>query len=881
MGSLLHNEVNLSCQSAPAHAGPRSDAELVQAVRLGDKRAFVEIVARHQSMVCGIALGILGDFAAGEDAAQEAFVAAWQSIRELREPERLKGWLCQIARNAALGHRRRKKGEASLDERLDLPDEAPQPDEILAKSEETALVCDALAKLPETYRLPLVLYYREGQSVHAVAETLALSEEAVRQRLARGREMLRDRMTKLVESVLIRTGPTAVFTVAVAAAIGALATPSAIAGGVFATTASASSGAAPSATTTTSSILGMIGMKTTITAVFVLVASLPLGYGIKLSKRSGQPTRSTSAQAALPTSTNAPLQFQNSAWYAHWRRLHETYGTDSAAMPLIYKAINDIKDSFQRRAFNAALISEWVQVDPAGAFAFFSADEHTGGQRRQMFGEWLARDPKAAIDAFLANSKPWNSTVHDALLEVAKYAPTRLAEVVALLPKPDNFWDANVRDAFSTFAEGSLAQARNAAENLTGPNRQQALEGVARAWSKADPAAAITWARSLPNGTDRNEVIRAALVGLAGVSPAAALDQIGIVPPGGKQMYFATTTGARVLSAAVQTDFDGTVAWVAAHPGRLTQEDLAGMAQAVTQRLNADPAGFLSSRAADGSLGAILPAIASALLNGSAGQQGAVWSWLATQPDSDSIRSLKDQVLNAAAWQDPAVALTLSKDLPATAEGDKELTTFAQSLLNGGSMLYRFDSLYAQASDRLREPLLEAAFRCLRGDNLDNPQTWLSRLAQLPQSSEDSAQQSLARAWAERSPEAAIAWAHSLGLDSGRATAESAIVSAWATTDPVSAGSWVSSLGQGPEKDQSAKALAYALSETRPSDAWNWALNISDQSMRMDAATHIAKLMAGRDLNATRQWIESSSLPAAAKAQLQASLDSGSNAIGP
>src|SRR5687768_8920611 len=86
-----------------------SDAQLVDAVRRGDKRAFVEIVARHQAMVCGIALGILGDFGASEDAGQEAFLIAWQKFDELREPDRLRAWLAQIARNAALGNLRRRR----------------------------------------------------------------------------------------------------------------------------------------------------------------------------------------------------------------------------------------------------------------------------------------------------------------------------------------------------------------------------------------------------------------------------------------------------------------------------------------------------------------------------------------------------------------------------------------------------------------------------------------------------------------------------------------------------------------------------------------------------------------------------------------------------
>src|SRR5262245_20629031 len=124
----------------------RSDAELVLSVRRGDKQAFVEIVSRHQAMVCGIALGILGDFAASEDAGQDAFLTAWRKFSELREPNKLRPWLAQIARNAALGQLRRKRGSAELDEALLLADETQQPDEAAASAEESALVRESLAK---------------------------------------------------------------------------------------------------------------------------------------------------------------------------------------------------------------------------------------------------------------------------------------------------------------------------------------------------------------------------------------------------------------------------------------------------------------------------------------------------------------------------------------------------------------------------------------------------------------------------------------------------------------------------------------------------------------------------------------------------------------
>jgi RNA polymerase sigma factor (sigma-70 family) len=246
---LWRNTDETTPATLPLHGEGSPDSDLVQAAIRGDKRAFVSIVARHQAMVCGITLTILGNFAESEDAAQDTFVSAWRNLRNLRNPGKLRSWLAQIARNSALERLRRNKRHVPLDDALLVEDAAATPDKAAATEEEAAIVCSSLAKLPELYRLPLILFYRESQSVRAVAETLGLSEDAVKQRLARGREMLRNEVSGLIEDVLTRTGPTAAFTVSVAAAIGALAAPAAIASGAFATTSTAS--AAPVTVTTT------------------------------------------------------------------------------------------------------------------------------------------------------------------------------------------------------------------------------------------------------------------------------------------------------------------------------------------------------------------------------------------------------------------------------------------------------------------------------------------------------------------------------------------------------------------------------------------------------------------------------------------------------
>ena len=88
--------------------------------------------------------------------------------------------------------------------------------------EEEAILWRALENIPEIYREPLVLFYREHQSVEAVAQSLELTGDAVKQRLSRGRKMLQEQVLVLVESTLERTNPGKVFTLCVLAALPAL-----------------------------------------------------------------------------------------------------------------------------------------------------------------------------------------------------------------------------------------------------------------------------------------------------------------------------------------------------------------------------------------------------------------------------------------------------------------------------------------------------------------------------------------------------------------------------------------------------------------------------------------------------------------------------------
>ena len=164
-----------------------------------------------------------------EDLAQETFVTAWKQLSELREPSKLRAWLCGITR-FLIGKELRRQGREPvhaaepLDAVQEPPAPEPSPSARAISREEEAILWRALEQMPDTYREPLILFYRERQSVERVAQELELSEDAVKQRLSRGRTMLTEQVAAFVEGALQQTTPGKTFTLGVLAALPMLTT---------------------------------------------------------------------------------------------------------------------------------------------------------------------------------------------------------------------------------------------------------------------------------------------------------------------------------------------------------------------------------------------------------------------------------------------------------------------------------------------------------------------------------------------------------------------------------------------------------------------------------------------------------------------------------
>jgi len=166
-----------------------SDAELVTAACAGDREAFGQLVRRYERAVRATALGVLGNYHAADDAAQETFVAAYEKLGQLRRASAFGGWLMKTARRKAIQHARRGPKAVSLDG-LDPP--APSADGRL--DEPSQRVLTAVMKLGGSERLVVMLRYFDGRTVRDIAVTTGQSIGTVTKQLSRAHRRLRDRL---------------------------------------------------------------------------------------------------------------------------------------------------------------------------------------------------------------------------------------------------------------------------------------------------------------------------------------------------------------------------------------------------------------------------------------------------------------------------------------------------------------------------------------------------------------------------------------------------------------------------------------------------------------------------------------------------------------
>jgi RNA polymerase sigma factor (sigma-70 family) len=165
--------------------------------------AFAELVARFQDLAFGCAYAALNDFYLAEDAAQQAFIAAWQKLGQLREPEAFPGWLRRLLLTECSRMTRGKRLRfVPLEAGLEVLSNQPDPQEQAARSELREQVCAAIKALPERERVVTTLFYIGEYSQAEIGEFLELPVSTVVKRLYAARQRLKGRMIEMFKDDL-------------------------------------------------------------------------------------------------------------------------------------------------------------------------------------------------------------------------------------------------------------------------------------------------------------------------------------------------------------------------------------------------------------------------------------------------------------------------------------------------------------------------------------------------------------------------------------------------------------------------------------------------------------------------------------------------------
>jgi RNA polymerase sigma factor (sigma-70 family) len=173
-----------------------SDRELLERFhRLRDQAAFERLVRRHGPMVLGVCRRVLIHTHDAEDAFQATFMVLVRKAGSLRDPELLANYLYGVAYRVARKSRARIARQAQCERRaVSMPAEDVYYD--LAWRELRGILDEELQTLPAKYQAPLVLCYLEGLSNEEAARRLGWPTGSISYRLAKGRELLRQRLAR-------------------------------------------------------------------------------------------------------------------------------------------------------------------------------------------------------------------------------------------------------------------------------------------------------------------------------------------------------------------------------------------------------------------------------------------------------------------------------------------------------------------------------------------------------------------------------------------------------------------------------------------------------------------------------------------------------------
>ena len=175
-----------------------TDYELIQECLSGNRDLFAELLKRYKNLVYSVILRMVNDREEANDLAQDVFIKVYKNLDKYYPEYKFSTWVIRIATNHVIDYRRKKKQETVPIEEVEFSLSSEEsPESAYIRREQKEELRKIVGDLPDMYKIPIMLYHEQGLSYQEISDIINEPLSKVKNRIFRGRRMLKDSLLNL------------------------------------------------------------------------------------------------------------------------------------------------------------------------------------------------------------------------------------------------------------------------------------------------------------------------------------------------------------------------------------------------------------------------------------------------------------------------------------------------------------------------------------------------------------------------------------------------------------------------------------------------------------------------------------------------------------
>ncbi|MBB6218694.1 RNA polymerase sigma-70 factor (ECF subfamily) [Anaerosolibacter carboniphilus] len=174
-----------------------TDEEIVKRIIQGDHEMFPQLIDRYKDKIFALVYRYTNDYGEAQDIAQEVFIKIYKQMHTFRFQSKVSTWLYRVATNSCIDWSRKRKTKQDttylINEEL-VMDQERGPEQLMILNEQREAVRDVINRLPENYKLLIIMYHFQNMRYKEISEVLDMPMKTIETGLYRARAMIKKQM---------------------------------------------------------------------------------------------------------------------------------------------------------------------------------------------------------------------------------------------------------------------------------------------------------------------------------------------------------------------------------------------------------------------------------------------------------------------------------------------------------------------------------------------------------------------------------------------------------------------------------------------------------------------------------------------------------------